>query len=341
MKIRKIEPKSSSRRSFLVQRSVDLGLLALGSHLAFSSSTASAHTALDAASRSEIAFDVPAGACDCHVHVYPDVARFPFSPGRNSTPPQASAGQLLDHLDSLRMDRVVIVTPSAYENDNAATLHAIRLLGPHRARGVAVIPPNFTAEDLSKLQAAGVVGIRANLQAGGVRDAAVAASRLANLFKLLKGTSLHLQIFAGLPLIAALKNKLVESPVPIVFDHFAGARGSEGTVQKGFDTVLELLKSDIAYVKISAPYRVSLGGPAYADLKPIAQAMIATNENRILWGSDWPHPGVRKQESLPTDITTPFKVDDVGILNLLEAWEPNAAVREKILVKNPAFLFQF
>ena len=292
--------------------------------------------------RTPVNFDVPKGACDCHVHVFPDPAKFPFWSGRVYTPPVATADDLLALQHALHMDRVVIVTPSVYGTDNAATLDGIKALGPQRARGVAVIGASTTPAELDAMDKAGIRGIRVNLENGGVTDPAVAGQRLEAAVGWIKGRPWHIQIYARLSIIAALKPQLAALPVPVVFDHFAGAKARLGVVQPGFDAVIELVHSGKAYIKISGAYRISDQPPAYADVAPLAKALVAANPERIVWGSDWPHPDPDSAaHRKPTDITQPMVVDDGRVLNLLPEWVPDAAVRRAILVDNPARLYQF
>ncbi len=293
--------------------------------------------------RTPLKLDMPPGACDCHVHVFPDPAKFPFWNGRIYTPPVATADDLLALQKALRLDRVVIVTPSVYGTDNAATLDGIRQLGPARARGVAVIGPNTTSAELDAMQAGGIRGIRANLETGGVTDPVAAKAILDAAVKRIEGRGLHLQVYARLSLIAALKSELGQVPVPVVFDHFAGVEAARGVEQTGFDAVVDLVKAGKAYVKISGAYRASLdGAPDYPTVTPFAKMLVAANPDRIVWGSDWPHPDsypipTRK----PTDLAPEMNVDDGRVLNLLGEWVPDAATRKRILVDNPARLYGF
>ncbi len=289
--------------------------------------------------KTPVNFKVPAGACDCHVHVFPDPARFPFWSGRGYTPPLATASDLLALQHALHMDRVVIVTPSVYGTDNAATLDGMRQLGRNRARGVAVIGPATTKAQIAAMDKAGVRGIRVNLESNGVTDPSAAAANFDSALAQIKDTRWHMQFYARLPVLAALKDRLASMPMPAVFDHFAGAKAAPGVNQPGFDMVLDLVRSGKAYVKISGAYRASEKAPDYPEVAPLARALIAANPDRVIWGSDWPHPGPAGKT--PTDINTPFPVDDGRVLNLLAEWAPDAATRHKILVDNPARLYGF
>jgi len=271
--------------------------------------------------------------------VFPDPAHFPFWSGRGYTPPVATASDLLALQRALHMDRVVIVTPSVYGTDNSAMLDGMRQLGRKRARGVAVIGSGITKAQIDAMDKAGVRGIRVNLESNGVTDPAAAAANLDAAVALIKDTKWHMQFYARLPVLAALKDRLAAMPMTPVFDHFAGAKAALGVNQPGFDLVLELVRSGKAYVKISGAYRASDAAPDYANVAPLARALIAANADRIIWGSDWPHPGPPAKS--PTDINTPFPVDDGRLLNLVAEWAPDPATRRKILVDNPARLYGF
>jgi predicted TIM-barrel fold metal-dependent hydrolase len=289
--------------------------------------------------KTPVNFKVPAGACDCHVHVFPDPARFPFWSGRGYTPPVATANDLLALQRALHLDRVVIVTPSVYGTDNAATLDGMRQLGPKRARGVAVIGSATTKAQIDAMDKAGIRGIRVNLESNGVTDPAAAAANLDAAMALIRDTRWHMQFYARLPVLVALKDRLAVMPMPAVFDHFAGAKAALGVNQPGFDAVLDLVRSGKAYVKISGAYRASDEAPDYPMVAAFARAFIEANPERVVWGSDWPHPGPAGK--LPTDINEPFPVDDGRLLNLLAEWAPDPTTRRKILVENPERLYGF
>jgi predicted TIM-barrel fold metal-dependent hydrolase len=149
------------------------------------------------------------------------------------------------------------------------------------------------------------------------------------------------QIYATLPVVAGLKELVMAAPVPVVFDHFGGAEAALGPGQPGFSDLLALLRAGKAYVKISGAYRTSKRPPDYPDAAPLAKALIAANPDRIVWGTDWPHPASTPPGGKATDVTPFFKIDDGRILNLLPDWAPDAATRRKILADNPARLYGF
>jgi predicted TIM-barrel fold metal-dependent hydrolase len=300
-------------------------------------------TALAAAAQpsTPVNFDVPAGACDCHTHIHGDPEKFPFFSGRVYTPELASPEEMSALHKALNMERVVIVTPSIYGTDNSATLFGMKARGAS-ARGVAVIDDKTPETDLDAMAKAGIRGIRLNLATGGVSDPAVGRPRFQAAVDRVKARGWHIQIFTNLAMISAVKDLVAASPVPVVFDHFGGAQAALGPEQPGFADLVELVRSGKAYVKISGAYRASKLGPDYADAAPLARALIAANSDRIVWGTDWPHPdSVTPPGKKPSDVTPLFQIDDGRLLNQLAVWAPDAPIRKKILVDNPAQLYGF
>jgi predicted TIM-barrel fold metal-dependent hydrolase len=286
-------------------------------------------------------FDVPAGACDCHTHIHADPDKFPFFAGRVYTPELASPQEMTALHKALHIERVVIVTPSVYGTDNSATLFGMKARGA-TARGIAVIDEKTPDSDLEAMNQAGIRGIRLNLATGGVNDPSVGRPRFQAAVERVKSRNWHVQLFTSLSMVSAIKDLVAASPVPVVFDHFGGARAELGVEQPGFSDLLELVKSGKAYVKISAGYRASKLAPDYADVVPLARALIAANSDRIVWGTDWPHPdSVTPPGKKPTDVTPLLQIDDGRLMNQLPVWAPDAAVRKKILVDNPARLYGF
>ena len=286
--------------------------------------------------RTAVDCDVPRGACDCHVHVF-DPSHYPYVSERAYTPPEASVADLRDLQAALRFDRVVIVQPSVYGIDNSCTLDAIRRLGA-RARGVAVIGKSTPAAALDEMAASGVRGVRLNFETAGESDPTAIKRHLDAVSEQLRGRNWHVQFNTNLSVVAALKDHLAALPFPVVLDHFARAKAALGASQPGFEALLELVKSGRAYVKISAAYRISEKAPDFPDAPPIAQAIVAANPDRVVWGSNWPHPGRGRTR---TDIAPPYPNDDGLLLNQLPKWVPDAATRRKILVDNPARLYGF
>ena len=286
-------------------------------------------------------FDVPAGACDCHTHIHADPEKFPFFAGRVYTPEPASPEEMTALHKALHIERVVIVTPSVYGPDNSATLFGMKARGP-TARGVAVIDDKTPESDLDAMQQAGFRGIRLNLATGGVNDPNIGRPRFQNAVERVKTRGWHVQLFTSLAMISAIKDLVMTAAVPVVFDHFGGAQADLAVEQPGFGDLVELVKSGKAYVKISGAYRASKLAPDYPDAAPLARALIAANPDRIVWGTDWPHPdSVTPPGRKITDVTPLFQIDDGRLLNQLPVWAPDESVRKKILVDNPARLYGF
>jgi predicted TIM-barrel fold metal-dependent hydrolase len=286
-------------------------------------------------------FDVPAGACDCHTHIHSDVEKFPFFAGRVYTPEPASPEEMAALHKTLHMQRVVIVTPSVYGTDNSATRFGMKARGAD-ARGVAVIDDKTPESDLDAMQQDGFRGIRLNLATGGVNDPNVARQRFSAAVDRIKARGWHVQIYTNLPVITGIKDLVAASAVPVVFDHFGGAQTALGMEQPGFADLVELVKSGKAYVKISGAYRASKLAPDYQDAAPFAKALIAANGDRIVWGTDWPHPdSVTPPGKKATDVTPLLQIDDGRLLNQLVVWAPDAATRKRILVDNPVRLYGF
>ena len=324
-----------TRRSALVQGLVGgLALTVAG--------RAKPASALAAQPTTPLAFKVPANATDCHTHIHMDPAKFPWFEGRTYTPELATPRDMAAVHERLKLKRVVIVTPSVYGPDNSATLAGMKARG-RNARGVAVIDNRTAPCELEGMQDAGIVGIRLNLNTGGNNnDPAIGRARFEAAVKRVRPLGWHIQIYTNLATISNIKDLVLASPVPVVFDHFGGARAELGVDQAGFADLLQLVRSGKAYVKISGAYRSSSNAPVYADIAPLAKALIAANDERIVWGTDWPHPNSAPPKERPVSEVTPlFQLDDGLLMNQLAVWAPNAETRAKILVENPEELYKF
>jgi predicted TIM-barrel fold metal-dependent hydrolase len=268
----------------------------------------------------------PPGACDCHVHIFGPAKRFPFAANRAYTPPDASVKELLGLQKRLGFERVVVVHPSPYGTDNSCTLDALtRLAG--RARAVAVIDNGISRKELLEMQKLGVRGVRVNLQTAGVDDPDAARARLQEAAARVAPLGWHVQTFTNLALLRKVRPE--DLPAPLVIDHFGLPRDRQDCAY-----LVYLLKAKNVYVKLSAPHRVAI------DPEPVARALIAANPERCLWGSDWPHPSTRgprqPQEAQPFD-----PIDDAAALERFQGWVGDAALFRKILVDNPARLYDF
>ena len=284
-------------------------------------------------------FAVPEGACDCHVHTF-DPQHFPYSPSRPYTPEPVSVEELRSLHQALHMNRVIVVQTTVYAADNAGVLDAMKQLGS-RARGVAVIDEKTPNSALDDMDRAGIRGIRLNLETAGKTDPEIGRKRFQAAVERIKGRKWHIQIYARLTVIEGIKDLVASAPMPVVFDHFGGMQAALGADQPGFASLMTLIRTGKAYVKISAPYRSSIEAPNYPDVAPLARVLVASNPERILWGSDWPHPGLPVPGRSNSEITPFFQIDDGRVLNFLPQWVPNPAERKTILVENPARLYGF
>jgi predicted TIM-barrel fold metal-dependent hydrolase len=263
-------------------------------------------------------------ACDCHVHVFGPSERFPLSSERKYTPPQASTEQLLALQEKLGLERVVIVQGSPYGTDNRCLLEALQRLKT-RARGVAVIDQDTS---LIPMHGLGVRGVRVNLQTAGERDPAVARRLIEQVARRVAPLGWHVQVWTGADMIAALHDYLAELPVPLVIDHFGMPRS-----QDELAPILSLLRNGNTWVKLSAPHRA--GG----DVDAIARAYVAERPERLVWGTDWPHPGSGPRKP---EVVQPFDdIDDRRALARLRDWAGDERRFETILVANPARLYDF
>lgn len=283
-------------------------------------------------------FAMPEGACDCHTHVYiPE--RFPLSPNRTFTPLPALPEEMARLHRALKVQRVVIVTSSAYGTDNSATVYGVKAHGSN-ARGIVVIDDKTSDRELDSMAEDGVRGARLYLAGTGI-EPLEARQQFQSLVKRATPRNWHVQIFANPSQIAALEDVIAESPVPVVVDHFGGARGELGVAQPGFAELIRLVESGKAYIKLSAAYRFSNRSPNYEDMMPLARALIAANPDRALWATDWPHTNGSIPGKKPTEIFPFFEIDDGHMLNLFAQWVPDAALRKRILVDNPERLYRF
>jgi predicted TIM-barrel fold metal-dependent hydrolase len=267
----------------------------------------------------------PAGACDAHCHVFGPADRFPFAPDRSYTPPDAGADDLARLQGRLGLSRAVLVQASCHGTDNAAMVDALRRSGGRYA-GVAMVDESFTADDLGALHEAGVRGTRFNFVAhlGGAPDLDRFDRIVTRVAPLGWHVVLHFDA-ADLPTHAGLLDRM---PCPYVIDHMARVDATAGLDQAPFQALLRLLADERCWVKVSGAERLTAGGgPPYDDVVPYARALIAAAPDRILWGTDWPHPNVRQMP------------DDGDLLDLLADFAPDPATRDRILVDNPARLY--
>ena len=320
----------------LTRREFVAGALAAGVIMSAENSNAKASQPSTA-----VNFEIPAHACDCHTHAYGDPQKFPLSPQHVNTPEGTLPEEMASLHRALHIERVVIVTPSAYGTDNACTLAGMKARGA-TARGIAVVDEKTPDADFDSMYRAGVRGARVIAGVPGVREPAAARPVYQAAMERFKNHKWMIELYVSLAVVSAIKDLVQVSPVPTVFDHFGGVQADLGVQQPGFADLLELVKTGKAYVKISGSYRSSTKAPDYADVAPFARAFIDANPDRVLWGSDWPHPNSNAYPGRkPSDIMPLYTIDDGLLLNQLPLWAPDPAIRKKILVDNPAKLYGF
>lgn len=268
-------------------------------------------------------FDVPAGACDTHIHVYEE--RFGLRPGAAFVPPHAPASAYAQMQRALGLQRVVVVQANGYGDDNRGMLEALAFFGD-AARGVATASPDIGSAELSALHDAGVRGARFHMLPGGFLQ----WPDLEALAQRIQPAGWHLQLQLDGNTLPAYEARLSALPVPLVIDHIGKFMPPPSPDSAAFQALLRLLDTGRCWVKLSAPYESSrTGAPAYADVAALAQQLIRRFPERCLWASNWPHPA---QNPRP---------DDAALLDLLRDWAPDAATRQRILVDNPATLYGF
>jgi predicted TIM-barrel fold metal-dependent hydrolase len=285
----------------------------------------------------------PPGACDCHAHVFGPYNAFPLHPDRPYTPAEAGLDDLRAMHRALGLERVVLVAASPYLTDNAALLDALARLGDAGRGVVAIDPGATTGAALEAMHAAGVRGVRVNLASVGASDPQAADAALRETAALVAPLGWHVDLHAGLGVIAALRETIAASPATTVVDHFGLADPAAGTGQAGFGALRDLAAAGAAYVKLSAPERITddPDGAAVADL---ARALLDAAPERMLWASDWPHTGGGPHGggSRDADTVEPFRdVDDARALDRLGAWTRDAGEARRVLVDNPAALYGF
>ncbi|AGU51093.1 putative amidohydrolase [Variovorax paradoxus B4] len=270
----------------------------------------------------------PQGACDAHMHVYDHRFALHGSPDAMVDNATAADYRLLQHRIGTR--RTVVVQPRIHGTDNSVTLDAIRALGSAHTRGVAVVRPDVSDAELERLHAGGIRGIRFTLYTPA--NATTDFSMVEPLAQRVHALGWHVQLHWSAGQIAAHADLLARLPCTIVFDHLARLPLPGALSHPAFDVVSRLRDNGRTWIKLSGAYLDSKTGAAggYADTSAIAQAWVRQAPERVVWGSDWPHP----TEPAP-------KPDDAVLFDLLGQWVPDEAVRHRVLVDNPALLYDF
>ena len=271
----------------------------------------------------------PAGAVDCHAHICGPALQFPYAQERIYTPPDATLVQYESLLSMLGIDRAVLVQPSVYGTDNRAMLAALSS-NPNKFRGVAVINPHISDTELETLHHAGVRGIRCNVVDVADKSAGLPMDELKTIAQRIKPLGWHLELLAHVNEFPDLARTFINFPVDLVFGHFGYCHAKYGVHNKGFQGLLELLKENKVWVKMTGPYRICDGDFPYTDMRPLNDEVIKANSKRLIWGSDWPHVMVKK--NMP---------HDADLCDLLGSWASDPSLRKAILSDNPCMLYDF
>lgn len=283
---------------------------------------------------------MPKGATDCHMHVFGDLERYPPAARRSYTPQPALLEEYEAMCATIGITRNVFVTASAYGSDNRAMLDAMRVRGD-ACRGIAVIDETTTDAELREMDALGVRGVRINAATFGLTDPRAIGVELGRAASRVAQFGWHVQLFAELPMLAALHDELAAMKVPVVIDHMGLPRADRGLDQAGFAEVLDLLTLGHCWVKIGGTYRVSTSETDFSDATPFARALAEAAPERCVWGTDWPHIGHHRQAFQSTPPLAEYRrLDDGGLVDLLSD-ATTASIFRRVLVDNPAALYGF
>lgn len=269
-------------------------------------------------------FKLPPGATDAHCHVFGPAAKFPYAPNRRYTPADAPKEMLRALHDHLGVERAVIVQASCHGTDNAAMLDCIAS-DPQRYRGVAIVDGSFGDADFDRLDAGGVRGVRFNFvrHLGGAPDLGV----FARVIDRIKHRGWHVVLHLDAPDIVPLSDMIRKLPLPFVIDHMGRVPAAAGVDQPPLRALIELSRLENCWIKVCGAERISM--PPYAAAVPIAQALVEAAPERVLWGTDFPHPNATHE------------ADEADLVDLVPHYAQRTLAQQRLLVDNPARLYGF
>ena len=273
---------------------------------------------------------MPPNACDCHAHICGPIERFPYAEKRIYTPPDALLPAYMHMLQTLGVERCVLVQPSVYGTDNQVMHGAMKKLG-ERSRGVAVVDDSISDAELERLHEAGIRGVRVNVvdvlpEEKGI----IPIAPLTKLASRVKRFGWHVEFLMHSDEFPDLDRTFADFPTDIVLGHLGYMKTDKGVEQPGYQALLRLMKRGKAWVKLTGPSRISLEGMPHADTVRYAHALLEAAPERVIWGTDWPH--VKIAGPMP---------NDGELADLLLDWIPDEERREQVLVKNPSKLYGF
>lgn len=263
--------------------------------------------------------------CDCHIHIISLSAQYPLAPSRDYTPPEATADAYRVLAGHLNLDRAVVIQPSVYGTDNSCTRDAL-LAANGRWRGIAVIRPDAKEAEIRSLHEAGFRGVRFNLLHAHQDD----LECLESVARLIAPFNWHIEFAIRSDQLCEIADRLAALPVHVVVDHMARLPPNVTAADPMLKQVLELLKSGQLWIKLAGAYIVSKTGRPYDDLSALAQTLVNARPDRMVWGSNWPHPR--------RDLST---AENLELVQLVERWGFDPEVRDAIFIYNPARLYDF
>ena len=273
--------------------------------------------------------ELPPLACDCHAHICGPQSAYPYAPSRVYTPYDSLLPDYLAMLETVGVERCVLVQPSVYASDNTVMLKAMAG-SPLPCRGVAVVEDSVTDAEIDRLHDAGVRGLRYNLV--DVRDPTgnLALDAVTAMARRVQPLGWHVEFLMhadGYPDVVSL---FADFPTDIVLGHLGYMRPPLETDAPAFRNLLSLVREGRCWIKLTGPMRISAGEMPYPDVTPIARALVEAQPGRMIWGSDWPH--VKISKAIP---------NDGDVVDLLAEWIPDEATRRRVLVDNPTVLYGF
>ena len=269
--------------------------------------------------------ELPEGACDAHCHIFGPASEFPFAPERTYTPVDASKETIFALHKKLGLDRAVLVQASCHGTDNSAMLDAIAAANG-RYRGVAMVKKDISDQELRRLHEGGVRGVRFNFVTHLGKDADLDAVR--TIVDKIVPLGWHAVVHFDADRLEMLAPVLKSLPLTLVIDHMGRVDASQGLEQPAFKMLLELMRDEQFWVKVCGSERISRAGPPYADAVPFARTLVEHFPDRVLWGTDWPHPNIKKD--MP---------DDGVLVDLLAQIAPDQAALHRLVVDNPSRLY--
>jgi predicted TIM-barrel fold metal-dependent hydrolase len=271
-------------------------------------------------------FTPPTLACDAHCHVFGPGAKFPYDPQAAYVPADAPFEALQQLHKRLGLERAVIVHASCHGADMRVTLDAIARSGG-RYRGTAIVDSSYSEKDFERMHEGGIRAVRFNFvrHLGGRPDMGFFQKTVDRLDAL----GWHLILHLDAQDLVELEQVFKKLPVPFVIDHMGRVKAADGLEQQPFKVLLQAMKNEKCWVKICGAERVSSKGPPFTDAVPFGRALVEAAPDRVLWGTDWPHPNVK------------WMPDDAALVDLFPLMAPDPALQRKILVENPARLYGF